>query len=65
MAVLVLFVVSMLTLRCMGPTSRMPTTLTTIMATMPGSLQVILESTSSKLHDEFKDCVSYAHEKKV
>ena len=27
------------------------------------SLQVILESTASKLHDEWKDCMSYMHEK--
>ena len=56
--------------KCMSPTSGKPTSLTTSMATlqtltqtMPGSQQVILESTAFKLHDELADCMNYMHEK--
>ena len=69
-AFLVLFVLIVLTLRCLAPTSGIPTSLTTSIATlqtltqaMPGSPQVILESTASKLRDELKGCMSYIHEK--
>ena len=38
-------------------------TLQTLTQAMPGSLQVILESTASKLHGEIEDCMSYMHQK--
>ena len=67
---LALFVLFVMVMKHLILTSGMLTGLTTSMATlqtltqaMPGSLQVILESTASKLHDELKDCMSYMREK--